>query len=137
MITDEQKQAIKDYVQDKPVEVLYLFGSQALGTARSDSDYDFGVIFQTNKTSHQKFDLKLEILGFLTGLFKTDKVDLLDLESSPIRFQFEAIYPRNIIYERDIDKTKVFEYDVLTRYFDEMYFMKQMTQDYKQQFIYD
>ncbi|MBI5358074.1 nucleotidyltransferase domain-containing protein [Candidatus Amesbacteria bacterium] len=133
MLTDNQKLAIREYLQNKPVEVLYLFGSQATGTARPDSDYDFGAIF-SNESS---LDNRLKLMAFLSNLLKNDHIDVLDLKKVPIRFQYEAIFPRDIIFVRNIQFVKDFEYNILTHYFDEMYFMKQMTRDYMQQFVYD
>lgn len=117
-------------MKDKPVEVVYLFGSQAAGNARPDSDYDFGALFLSSLSPHERFETKLEILSFLTGFLRTDRVDVLDLGPSPIRFQYEAIFPRQIIFERNAETVKDFEYNILTRYFDEMYFMKQTTRNY-------
>jgi len=137
MLTQDQIQKINDFVKDKPVEVVYLFGSQATNTARPDSDYDFGILFTDKLTSHGRFETKIDILGFLTSLLKTDAVDLVDLNSSPIRFKYEAIEPRKIIYEKNTRITKGFEYKILTQYFDEMYFLKQTTRDYLQYFAHD
>jgi predicted nucleotidyltransferase len=126
MITDDQKQAIREYVKDKPVEVLYLFGSQALGTARPDSDYDFGAIF-SNETS---LDNRLQLMGFLSDILKNEHVDVLDLKKVSIRFQYEAIKPGHDIFVRNSKIRNNFEYEVMRDYFDEMYFMKQTTRDY-------
>lgn len=137
MLSRPQTNKIYEMVKNLPIEVVYLFGSQAGSEARTDSDYDFGVLFSPNLSSHERFDMRLEILGFLTGVLKTDNVDVIDLKSSPIRFQYEAIKPRAIIYERDQKKVKDFEYGILTRYFDETYFMKQTTRDYLHKLAHD
>jgi predicted nucleotidyltransferase len=57
MLTQDQILKIKDFVKNKPVEVVYLFGSQATNTARPDSDYDFGVLYQKQLDNHQRFEI--------------------------------------------------------------------------------
>ena len=133
MLTDEQIRKICEYMNDRPVEAVYLFGSQATNDARPDSDYDFGVLFEDSVGSSERFELRLEMMGLLTGMFKTDNVDVLDLNSSPIRFQYEAIKPRKLIYEKNSAVVKDFENRVLTGYLDEAYHLKQATRDYLSQ----
>ena len=129
MLNPAQIKKIREFIENKPVEVVYLFGSQAGEKPRLDSDYDFGVLFASDVSTSDKFELRLEIMGFLTGLLNQDGVDVLDLESSPIRFQYEAIKPRGEIYIRNGRRRDEFEYKVLTNYLDEMYFMKQTTRE--------
>ena len=114
---------------------MYLFGSQATSDVRSDSDYDFGALFENRAGSSERFELRLEIMGLLTEMFKTDKVDVLDLNSSPIRFQYEAIKSRKLIYEKNSAVVKNFEYRVLTDYLDEVYHLKQTTRNYLSQVL--
>lgn len=130
MLSDGQIELIRRYCADKPVEVVYLFGSQAEGMARPDSDYDFGVLFEEGLGSSKRFDLRLSMMGELGSIVHAgDKIDVVDLNGAYIRFQYEAIKPRVLLYVRNENKKKVFEYRVLQRYFDEMYFMKRAARD--------
>lgn len=134
MLTQDQTQKIKDFVKDKPVEVLYLFGSQATDSARPDSDYDFGVLYQEQLDNHQKFEMDLKLMSFLQGVLKKDKIDVVDLDKAYLRFKYEAIKNRKEIFVADRQKRDNFEYGVLREYLDEMYYMRQTTRDYLKMF---
>ena len=130
VLTQEQIGQIGEYCKEKPVEVVYLFGSQADGTARPDSDYDFGVLFDDKLSSGERFDLKLDLMDFFGGVTHAgNKVDVVDLNSAPIRFQYEAIKCRRDIFVRSRRVRDNFEYGTLVRYGDEMFFMKQVLRD--------
>ncbi|KKU02688.1 MAG: polymerase beta domain protein region protein [Candidatus Amesbacteria bacterium GW2011_GWA1_46_35] len=130
MLTEEQKRKIREYVKDKPVEVVYLFGSQAAGNARPGSDYDFGVLYQKQLNSHQKFEMDLELVTFFQEILKKNKVDVVDLDKAYLRFKYEAIKARKEIFVANNQIRDDFEYEVLRDYLDEMYYMKQTTRDY-------
>lgn len=133
MITFDQKSAIQRLVEKMPVEVIYLFGSRAYNQQNAQSDYDFGVLFSKDQNSSQRFDLRLKLYTDIPEIVRTDDVDILDLNQSPIRFQYEAIKPRQDIYVRNSKIRDEFEYEVLTNYLDEVYYLKQSTNDYLHQ----
>lgn len=134
MLTQDQTQKIKDFVKNKPVEVMYLFGSQTTDRARPDSDYDFGVLYQKQLDNHQKFEMDLELMGFLQGIVKKDKIDVVDLDKAYLRFKYEVIKARKEIFVANSQTRDNFEYEVLRDYLDEMYHMKQVTKSYLKQF---
>lgn len=128
MLTEEQIAKIRDYCTDRPIEVVYVFGSQTTDKANHLSDYDFGVLFDKEITSGQRFDLVVDMMGFLGGVTGFgDRVDVVDLNRAPIRFQYEAMEPRREVYVRSKRVMDEFEYRVLQKYSDEMYFLKQAT----------
>ena len=49
---------------DVRLDVLWLYGSRAAGTARSDSDYDFAVAFTTPLSDALEQRLQSELLAF-------------------------------------------------------------------------
>lgn len=127
MITEEQKTKIIAFAKGRPIEVIYLFGSQARNEVKPLSDYDFAILFSDTLTSSERFDLKLESIGFLTGLFKTDTVDVLDLNSAPSTFRYSAIAPRMDIYTKDERERVHFEFKTIQEFFDLLYFIKRHT----------
>lgn len=130
MLTNDQKQAIQGFAQGKPIEVLYLFGSQTTNTARPDSDYDFGVVYKNDIDNTERFALDAKLTMFLEDALKKEKVDVVDLKRAYLRFRYEAIKARNDVYVADNQIRDDFEHEVLQNYFDEMYYMKQTTRDY-------
>lgn len=130
MLKDRQVQKIREFAKKKPIEVVYLFGSQTGDSARLDSDYDFGVLYKGNLSGSERFNVSLELTGFLGEVLGQEKIDVVDLERAFPRFRFEAIKFRREIYVRSEQVRDDFEYGVLRDYLDEMHFMKQTTQDY-------
>jgi predicted nucleotidyltransferase len=63
------------------VKLVYLFGSQAGGHTGPLSDYDFAVYFDTEMSEPEMFDLKFNIQDELGRKLKTNKVDLIILNS--------------------------------------------------------
>jgi len=129
MITDDQKNQIIEVVKNLPVEVLYLFGSQATNTANSLSDFDFAVIFSENIDKHARFKHILHLISDFSEILQK-KTDVLDLSEVPIRFQYEALKPRMDIYVKNKFIRDNFENDVLRNYYDQMYYLKKVTSDY-------
>lgn len=130
MLTQDQIQKIRDFVKNKPVEVVYLFGSQTTRNARPDSDYDFGILYNEKLEGLERSKINSELMDFLEDTLKNEKVDVVDLKRAYLRFKYEAIKARNEVYVSDKNIRDNFEYNVLRDYLDEMYFMKQTTQDY-------
>lgn len=58
MITIPQiKSVVSDFVKDKPVKSVYLFGSYARGEADENSDIDLLVDYDNSKTKISFFDV--------------------------------------------------------------------------------
>lgn len=127
MITKQQEQKIKDYFASQPVELVYLFGSQATGKTTPLSDYDFAVLFQKNLGKNKRFDLRLKYMGDLGIILKSDEVEVLDLNDASLYFRYAAIAPRHDLYVVDEKERALFEAETTSLYFDEAYFLKQNT----------
>lgn len=129
MITNSEKAQIIEFAKNKPIEVVYIFGSQATGEVKPLSDYDFAVLFDESMSSHERFDLKLELIVFLSKLFKTDKVDVVDLNAAPSPFRYSAIVPRMDIYTRSKIKRNDFELKTFREFLDRIYYIKRHTRE--------
>ncbi len=90
MLATNEIKTIQDYVTQKPVALVYLFGSQATGEVGPMSDYDFAVLFDQSVSSSERFDLKLDLINLFSGVVRTDKVDVVDLNAGQTSFAFEA-----------------------------------------------
>lgn len=77
--------------QSRPVRLAYLFGSQASGRANSESDVDIAVLLDPALSSDARFAERLELIGELCRLLKTDKVDLTVLNEAPPLLAFEVL----------------------------------------------
>lgn len=71
------------YFAAQPVDVVYLFGSQATGKNNKMSDIDVAVLFAGGLTDSERFDLRLEYMsqvGHFTGF--NDKAEVIDLDKN-------------------------------------------------------
>lgn len=117
------KNQLYGYFKNQPIELVYLFGSQASENTKPFSDIDFAVLFTKNLTDQERFSHKIKILGDLSGILKKDKIDLVDLKTAPPFLQFEAIRQRNEIFVRNENERIDFETKVLFNFFDRQYFV--------------
>lgn len=127
MINQQKIKQLTDYFTTQPVDVVYLFGSQATGKATNLSDYDIGILFKSGINQSKRFDLKLEIISRLSGFLKGERVDVVDLEQAPLTLRYSAILPKKEIFTLNNSRRVLFEAETLSKFFDYEYFIKQNT----------
>ncbi len=118
MVSDEQKLKIVEYVKDKPVELVYLFGSQAISTAGVHSDYDIGVLFSLKLDRKTRRGMQLSMMSDFCNVFKTDKIDVVDLQAAPVALCYNVIAPRGEVFVRSKKSLVDFETRTSIKYFD-------------------
>jgi len=129
MLTQDQLDQLKKYFATQPVEVVYLFGSQATGKTNKLSDIDIGVLFKENLSDSTCFDLRVKMTADLSGISKTDQVDVVNLEKAPIALRYSAISPKKEILTVNNNRRAVFEAETNSRYFDYSYYIKENTKN--------
>ena len=103
---------------ERNVVFAYLFGSQARGKVGPLSDIDIAVCFDETVTCDDRFDLRLEVLGELTDLLKTDNVDVVVLNDAPPLLAHRILKEGVLLFSKD-DKVRVeFETKAVLRYLD-------------------
>lgn len=96
-----------------PVSALWLFGSQAKGQARPDSDVDLAALFSSAVSDEQLFTARLDLEGVLGR-----SVDLIDLRrASPIVGR-QVVRDGRLLLDRDPPDRHVFEMMLPSRYVD-------------------
>ncbi|MHC1756389.1 MAG: nucleotidyltransferase domain-containing protein [Methanosarcina sp.] len=102
------------------VTLAYLFGSTIRREANRLSDIDIAVLFDDTLLQKEAFDLQLELIGELTGLLKTNNVDLVIINDSPLLLTYNIIR-EGIILKSDEPVRVKFETKIMSRYLDERY----------------
>jgi predicted nucleotidyltransferase len=84
--------------RQRPVQLAYLFGSQATGYTHADSDVDIAVLLNDGLTADERFAERLALIGALSQVLRTDTVDVVILnEASPL-LAYEALHHGVLLY---------------------------------------
>ena len=104
--------------RQRPVQLAYLFGSQATGRTHAESDVDIAVLLDTSLTADERFAERLTLLGALSHLFGTDNVDVVVLnEASPL-LAYEVLRHGVLLYCSDENTRVEFQVRALCAYED-------------------
>lgn len=93
----------------------YLFGSLAKGKIAPLSDVDIAIYLSEGTGLVGR---KLEILGELTYIVKTDEIDLVLLNSAPITLRMKILENKKVIVDNDPFLRHRYESLAMREYFD-------------------
>lgn len=83
------------------VALAYLFGSHARGRAGALSDVDVAVLLQGRPENDRCFDVRLEVIGGLTELLRSDDVDVVILNQAPPALRYAVLRDGVLLFCRD------------------------------------
>lgn len=107
---------VREYLSKHPkVLFAYLFGGFARGRISPLSDVDIAVYLTDCADIAQE---RLEIIGKLNDLLKTDEVDLVVLNTSPLPIAARIIKSKTVLVDKDPLIRRSFESVTLRKYFD-------------------
>lgn len=101
------------FENDARVLGVWLFGSQADGTATEQSDIDLAVLFARGLT----FEEELQFESAMSDELETDAVDVVNLNRANLRLRFRAVAGQ-LLYERDFARVSDFVEETLNEYRD-------------------
>ncbi len=96
----------------------YLFGSQATGKTRHDSDVDIAVYLPKEIPPKRFFDWRLKLMAELRPVLRTDAVDVVILNEAPLVLRYEIISKGKILLNRDPKKELEYKLWAWDEYFD-------------------
>ncbi len=102
----------------RKVVFAYLFGSQTRGEAGPLSDIDIAIGFDQAVGPDERYDLRLEVLGELTDLFKTDDIDLVVLNDAPPLLAHRILREGQLLFSADEKTRMAFETSAVLKYLD-------------------
>ena len=98
----------------KGIAFAYLFGSLAENRATHLSDVDIAVYFIEGRFVDKRF----EILGDLIDILKTDRLDLVILNTAPLSLNMKIIQTRKLLADNFPYIRHTFESAIMRTYFD-------------------
>ena len=99
------------------VVLAYLFGSEAKGTANSESDIDIAVLLSDQIPQSEYGQRVVDLNTELIGIFQRDAIDLVLLNNAPPLLAFQVVRHGVIIYDPD-HRYVSFYIDTFNRYAD-------------------
>lgn len=112
----EFDKAVDVFSQHETIEAAYLFGSQAAGLARQDSDVDFA-LYCPKLTDIEIANFKDQILSELTDA-GYDKISLIFITFEDLYLAFQAVSQNCLLYGRESFNQNDFYSYVVRRYLD-------------------
>lgn len=116
------KKLDKNLLEKLGVRLAVVFGSFANSTNRPDSDLDIGIVFQ-NIAEAKKDPVALysDLRDEFSEKYKTENIDLVYLEETPLSLQYRAANDGIPVYEADIAAFADFKERAWKFYFDFKY----------------
>jgi len=109
------------------VVAAYLFGSEAAGKARPDSDVDIAVLLRPGSShgpSDANLDVDLALSERLRAALRGRRVDVVVLDRAPLSLAFEAV-KGELLFSRDDDGRRIVaEASIMSRYHDRVYYLR-------------
>ncbi|MGD8752002.1 MAG: nucleotidyltransferase domain-containing protein [Anaerolineales bacterium] len=97
------------------ISLVYLFGSRVEGETDPMSDIDLGVLVANS----EDIDLiQAQLAHKVRGILKTDRVDVILLNRTPIELAYAVIAQGTCIFQRDTATRVEFEANTMSRYGD-------------------
>lgn len=113
-LTNKLKPIFQRYPE---IKLVYFFGSKARGQDGPMSDYDFAFYLDA-ESKKRMMEIKMELIGQISRLLKTDKVDLVILNTAEKpELKYNIIKEGKIIFEQEPFRVIV-EPKILNEYFD-------------------
>lgn len=133
MITDTHLDELQNLFVKHGVVLAYLFGSQAEGNARPDSDIDIAVLLPAESWPESFFDVRLSLTNELIGVFHKSEIDVVVLNEAPPLLAHEITCLGHIIYEDPVTQpADQFAVEAFQRYSD-----TQSIRDIRDTYLFD
>jgi len=108
-------EAYEYFRADKDILFAYLFGSLARKKRAPLSDVDIAVYCREESSLPDK---KMEILGNLVGILRTDEIDLVVLNTAALALKMKILENKKVIVDKNPSLRHRYESLTMRQYFD-------------------
>ena len=129
-LTDPGGKVVGFLSKQEHVKLAYLFGSVAEGKQERLSDVDLAVFLDESLSKNERFNLQLKLISDLTGILKTDRVDLVIMNDASLSLNYEIIKANHPLLVREEEKKIDLEHGILSRYLDRRYYEKRWAAEF-------
>jgi len=129
-VADEETKLVQFLNKQEYVKLAYLYGSAAKGNRGKLSDVDLAVFLDESLNKKERFSRQLDLISDLTGILKTDNVDLVIMNDAPLSLKYEIIKANNPLLVRNNSEKIGLEHAILSEYLDRRYYEKRWTADF-------
>ena len=96
-ITTTQQDAIQDVAMRYRLQLVLLFGSQSEGRVHKESDVDIAYLPEESLGFEDEYHLNYEF----TNIFRTDKVDTVDLKKAPPLLLYAVFQHPLVLFQKN------------------------------------
>lgn len=112
------------------ISVIYIYGSQATGLAKSASDIDIGIVFEDpEKYKDKTIKVYSELYSIFTDIFPKKEVDVVLLQFASPTLQFKAASEGVTIYQQNERNSFQYKETVVKKYADIKHFLDLRAQE--------
>ena len=121
-VTGKIPEIVEAISGDPDVVALFSFGSLAEGRLTPLSDLDFAVLVSKRLTERQRFEKHIELIGVFNSVLRTDEIDLVVLNDTPLKFGHRILKTGKLLCLRNKEELIDFSEKVVKLYLDFRFF---------------
>jgi len=122
-INENLPRLMNAFEQEMSLDAVILFGSFASGDQKPLSDIDIAVLMNRGLAPEQISETHSRLLGVITETLTTEEIDLVVLNTAPLRFSYSILKNGALVFVRNAEHLIDFREQVIKEYLDFSYYL--------------